>query len=269
MPADPIDHFKKLYIQGKPVHYLTCGSGTKTMLMVHGYPGRPQDFRWLNEPLHDHFRIIQVAMPGMGYTPLSTWPAPSMTDRVRFLVAFLDALELEHCWLMGHSINGVLAAQLAATHPERIHALILLCSIGLRPHRAYRKLPPPLLFRISQLPGIHLLMTPVIHQLFIAMGFSKRLGREAILHSMRCAYALDFSAIEAQVRRLQCPTMSIWTQSDPLIEAEIASELALQLPDGPRIVFDRGGHNPQKDRAADIASEILAWSAHIESFAFS
>ena len=263
MPTNQSNDFKQIDIQGNPVHYLEYGTGSKTMLMVHGYPGRPQDFRWLNEPLQDHFRIIQIAMPGMGHTPVATWPAPGLTDRSEFLAAFLDALKIEKCWILGHSINGVLCVAFAARYPSRIEALILLSSIGQRPHRAYRKLPPHFLFQMSQLPGFRFFMQPVLRKMFLSMGFPKKLSEESILHSMRCAYALSFDAIKEHIESVQCPTMSIWTKNDPLIEAEISKETAQNLPKGPRIIFEKGGHNPQKDKAKEIANEILSWSAQL------
>ena len=254
------NNFKQVDINGSKVQYVDFGGGDKTLVMVHGFPGRPQDFRWLNDSLKNHFRVIQICLPGMGYTPLKASPAVSLEQRSAFLIAFLECLQIDKCWLLGHSINGALSIVSAAKSPERIDRLILLCSIGLRPHKSYRHLPPKGVFLFSQLPGIRKLFMPSIRKAYTSIGFPQGITDESIIHSLRCLYAVDYSIIRKHVDLLQCSTMSVWTKTDPLIEHEVQAELASRLPSGPRLIFEQGGHNPQRTHVKEIVEGLTAWS---------
>ena len=259
MPSDQEHDFQHIDINGQPVYYLISGTGKTTLLMIHGYPGRPQDFRWLNPPLNEDFQIIQIALPGMGYTPLSSCTAVVLSDRAAFLSSFLDDLGIQRCWVLGHSINGPLATALAEKDPLRIQRLILLCSIGLRPHRAYRQLPSHTMFKLFQLPGIRRWSIRWIRKAYTSNGFPKGIKDEAMLHAMRCAYALRFDELTDTAKRIHCPTMILWTDNDPLIEESVSEELSARLPKGPRRMISGGGHNPQRKHATVIAEDIIRW----------
>ena len=259
MSIKSVTDVKQLEINGKVVQYIEFGTGEKTLVMVHGFPGRPQDFRWLNEHLQEQFRVIQIALPGMGYTPLEACAETSLEKRAQFVISFLDHLKIEKCWLLGHSIGGALSIVIASKEPKRIDRLLLLASFGLRPHKAYRQLPPKFVFTMSQLPVLCWLIMPIMRKGFTARGFAKGITDESIVHTLRCLYAIDFTAIRSYISNLRCPTMNIWAQNDPLIEAAVQVELSSQLPDGPRISFERGGHNPQRSHAEDISEKIIAW----------
>ena len=93
--------------------YLSSGRGP-TLLLVHGLPGRPQDFRWLFSPLQEHFHLLSVSLPGMGITPIHPDLEKGFPGQIRFLEDFIDALAVEKLSIVGHSFGGALAASLAS-----------------------------------------------------------------------------------------------------------------------------------------------------------
>ncbi|MEL6367722.1 MAG: hypothetical protein AAFQ16_07170, partial [Pseudomonadota bacterium] len=71
------------YVQAtKPVwHFVTAGDPkNETVLFVHGYPGRPQDFRRMLSFFADA-RCVLPAMPGLDLTPLQTRPQLGLAER--------------------------------------------------------------------------------------------------------------------------------------------------------------------------------------------
>jgi 3-oxoadipate enol-lactonase len=73
------------------------------------------------------FRVVSIAPPGAGETPSLDDPDDYLPSRLtRIVLAVADANELERFAFMGHSWGGTIGAHLAALHPERIGALVLL-----------------------------------------------------------------------------------------------------------------------------------------------
>ena len=64
---------KSIDIPNGPVQYFTCGRG-KPMLLLHGFLGRPQDFRWILPTVSQHYEAF-LPEPGMVSTPLGDHPA--------------------------------------------------------------------------------------------------------------------------------------------------------------------------------------------------
>lgn len=244
-----------------PASVFDVGEGMP-VVFVHGYPGRPQDFRWLI-PLLPGVRAIGIAMPGLDHTPLSSGPDPSVGGRGRFLSGVLDAMGVSRCVVIGHSMGGVLAASVAAAQPDRVAGLGLVSSIGLTMHQGFRSFRPGLTRTLVTTPVLSTLARPLIVRGFRAAGFPPGVSWPAMQHTLRCAAAIDFDENRAIFSAVQAPTLVAWTEDDLLIEAAISTELAAAMPDGPRLSWPTGGHASVKSRAAELAEGLSAWLATI------
>jgi pimeloyl-ACP methyl ester carboxylesterase len=72
-------------------------------------------------------RVIAIAAPGAGETPPLAAPDDYLPTRLaRIVLAVADALGADRFVFMGHSWGGSIGVHLAALHPERVDALILL-----------------------------------------------------------------------------------------------------------------------------------------------
>ena len=254
-PADLT--LKRISIPSGDVSIFDEGIG-ETVVFVHGYPGRPQDFRWLT-PLLPGVRAVGIALPGLDLTPLSTAPAAGVPERGQFLSAVLDALSIQRCVLVGHSMGGGLVAEVAARQPERVAGLALISSIGMRPHKGIRRSPAGLISRIASAPVLSTVMRPLVVRGFQQLGFPRGISWEAMQHTLRCAAAIDFSGLRESFASVSAPTMVAWTEDDALIETAVFEELATALPDGPRVSWPTGGHASVKSRAAELAAVMRPW----------
>lgn len=222
------------------------------MVCVHGYPGGPRDYRYL-APRILGCRVIRLSLPGQGITPLDTEPDPAVLPRARFIQDFLEAMDLNDVVLVGHSMGGGLVSTAAN---ERVRAVALLASLGLRPHKGYHDMPrwlPPL----AESPLWHLIR-PIARQGFRKAGFPSYYSDDTLRHTLRCAGGVDFGLIAQAHRSLNVPTLVAWSVDDPLIEPEIPRELIEVVPAGPRLEYQTGGHNIQKDHAEELGAAIAA-----------
>jgi 3-oxoadipate enol-lactonase len=109
---------------GTELHYLRAGAG-EPMLLIQGMSathlawGRP-----FLSPLEESFDCVVFDNRGMG---MSGWAEMPFTtaDLAADTVGLLDALEIERAHVVGMSMGGMIAQELALAHPERIHTLTL------------------------------------------------------------------------------------------------------------------------------------------------
>jgi 3-oxoadipate enol-lactonase len=109
--------------------YQDAGEGT-VLLLLHGFCESHLIFESLIPELSARYRVIAPDLPGHGET---SWDKGirNLDDFACWLRDFLDALEVEDCVLVGHSMGGYIAAAFAELFPERLRGLGMLHSTAL------------------------------------------------------------------------------------------------------------------------------------------
>lgn len=105
------------------IHLLDNGSGP-VLLCLHGIGGSARSFRGQLDGLSAEYRVIAWDAPGYADSPDPPEPltAADYADRI---AAVLDRVGAEHAVVLGMSWGGVLAAEFALAHPDRVRALVL------------------------------------------------------------------------------------------------------------------------------------------------
>lgn len=107
------------------VHYTDSGDrGLPAVVLIHGTGGDLTNWDLLTPRLAATHRVLAVDLAGSGRTPSSDGPV-TLDDLVAQVVAVLDDAGVERCGIVGHSLGAVVAARLAALHPDRADALAL------------------------------------------------------------------------------------------------------------------------------------------------
>src|SRR5687767_876837 len=101
----------------------TLGESGPRVVFVHGLFGQGKNWTTIAKGLSDSHRVTLIDLPNHGHSP---W-----TDRVDYLdMAEVLATELEHLGgpvtLVGHSMGGKVAMQLALRRPELLRALVVV-----------------------------------------------------------------------------------------------------------------------------------------------
>jgi pimeloyl-ACP methyl ester carboxylesterase len=120
-------------VNGTNLYYETAGSGPAVVL-IHG--GLVDSRLWDEQmqPLAKRFRVVRYDLRGFGRSAAATESFSHLED----LRSLLDFLKIERAALVGLSLGGVIAADFALEHPERVERLVLV-GAGLRGD----KQPPP------------------------------------------------------------------------------------------------------------------------------
>ncbi|MBL7497396.1 alpha/beta hydrolase [Frankia sp. CNm7] len=142
-PASEFALPHEVLVDGVPIRYAVSGSGSRDLLLVHGYRAHHGWWYRVLPALEKRWRVIRLDISGHGdsghrdHYGVDTWTAE--------LIAVLDAAGSRHALLVGHSMGGRIAAVAGASHPDRFGGVVLLDSM-LRPAGS----PPP---RVASLPA--------------------------------------------------------------------------------------------------------------------
>jgi len=102
---------------------LRAGSGTRTVVMLHGQGGHLENFSRTIPAFEAHYRVLAYDMlwHGLGAKPeFDERLIPAFVDQ---LVDMLDAEGLATCTLLAQSLGGWVGAAFAAQFPERVDAI--------------------------------------------------------------------------------------------------------------------------------------------------
>jgi hypothetical protein len=111
------EHRHQIDVVGAEVNYVEMGEGPP-ILFVHGLSGAWQN--WLENLPHfaKTHRVIALDLPGFGSSPMPPWEI-SIPAYGRFLRDFCERLGVGRCSLVGNSMGGFIATEVAITDPER------------------------------------------------------------------------------------------------------------------------------------------------------
>jgi pimeloyl-ACP methyl ester carboxylesterase len=226
---------------GTELHYLRAGEG-EPLLLIQGMSathltwGRP----FLSE-LESHFDCIVFDNRGMGLSGQAELPF-TIADMAADTAALLDALELETAHVVGISMGGMIAQELALAHPERIRTLTIGASYCGGPDgtlmapedlqmlgAAYASGEPDQVFRAMW----EINLSPTFRAedsrfaAFVEMGSALPAPQPVVLQQMRACGAHD---THERLGQISLPTLVIHGDADRLLGHGNGREIASRIP---------------------------------------
>ena len=113
-------------VNGINVHYERSGAGRR-LLYLNGSGATLATSGLLLAPFAERFDLLAHDQRGLGATSIPPGPY-AMADYAADAAALLDHVGWDTCAVVGISFGGMVAQELAVTHPERIERLALLCT---------------------------------------------------------------------------------------------------------------------------------------------
>jgi 2-succinyl-6-hydroxy-2,4-cyclohexadiene-1-carboxylate synthase len=109
------------------IEWERTGSGDRPFVLVHGFTGSRDDWADVLPALAELGPTVTLDQRGHGGSTNPGIPeAYSLEQLVVDLTRFLDAVGIERCDLLGHSMGGMVCLRLSLAHPERVASLVLM-----------------------------------------------------------------------------------------------------------------------------------------------
>lgn len=100
--------------------------GGYPILCLHGHPGNGRCMEVFTQSLSSHFKTIAPDLRGYG-TSRPQGPF-TMATHIDDLTRLLDRLQVKECLILGWSLGGILAIEMALRYPARVSGLILVAT---------------------------------------------------------------------------------------------------------------------------------------------
>lgn len=121
--------------RGAQIHLDRGGEGDPLLYIHHSGGGRY--WNEFHRSLSDHYEVIAPDLPGFSRSPRPGW-LDDVDDVALFALDLMEALGFERYAVIGESLGGWIAGELAIHHPERLDGLVLMAPIGLyQPEEPY------------------------------------------------------------------------------------------------------------------------------------
>lgn len=106
------------------LNYRQYSSEGKPLLILHGLFGNLGNWGWHSKQLSEDFAVYGVDLRNHGASFQDE--ELSYSSMAADLKRLLDHLEVDSCYLVGHSMGGKVAMQLAQTDPDRIEKMVVV-----------------------------------------------------------------------------------------------------------------------------------------------
>jgi pimeloyl-ACP methyl ester carboxylesterase len=247
-------------IAGVDLEVFECGSG-EPILFLHGAAGVPQASPFL-ELIGRQRRVIAPSHPGFGRSSLPDW-IDSVDDIAHIYLELMDRLDLPRVKLIGCSIGGWIAAELATKSPERIEKMILVGPEGVKVG-SRDKLDIPDIFAMSQ----EQMAKIMFHDPAKARIDYSKLSAEQLTVVARNRETLALLVWEPymhnpklkhRLHRVDLPVLFMRGESDGLISADYLAKYSKLVPNGRIETIAAAGHSPQVEQPEAFAAKVLSF----------
>ncbi|HEY7507744.1 MAG TPA: alpha/beta fold hydrolase [Nitrososphaera sp.] len=254
--------FQFTEVDGLHVRYSDSGSG-RPLLLVHGLGGAIES--WTNniDALAKETHVIALDLPGFGYSD-----KPKMNYTIKFyadfLASFVRKLGIAPLAVVGSSLGGHVACELAIMHPQAVSKLIVISPPGALP-KSFTGTPALKRYvKVLEARSV----AEVKKALFavdkkpVDDGYAKIVFEKLAMPDAKEAFmsALKGSAsaprLGKRLPKIKAPTMVLWGKDDLMIPAKYIAPF-VDMKNSRIVLLENCGHRPHVDRPA-VFNRLIA-----------
>jgi pimeloyl-ACP methyl ester carboxylesterase len=270
LDIDWSSHQRWVNVDGTPVNTIELGEGPP-MLFVHGLSGSWPN--WLEQlPIFAaDRRVLAIDLPGFGSSPMPDREI-TISGYARLLDRLLGELGIDAAAVVGNSMGGFIAAELAIAYPQRVERLVLVSAAGISTYdepRVHRAIPSLMRTErilaatgawvasksdaVARRPRLReaalnvVLRHPSRIPAALAAEQIRGAGKPGFLPALQAILEYDF---RDRLPEIACPTLIVWGDSDRLVNVRDADTFAELIPNSRKVIFEDTGHMAMLERPA-------------------
>jgi pimeloyl-ACP methyl ester carboxylesterase len=245
----------KIAIRGCTIRLMRGGAG-RPLLVLHGANGAGAWTGFL-ATLAQKFDVIVPEHPGFGDSETPDW-LDTIHDLAYFYLDFLDALDLDGVHLLGISLGGWIAAELAVRDASRLASLTLVGAAGIHVNG------------VAQLDPFLCTDEQRIRALFHDQSRADEMVKLALVPELADVAMKNRVAtakltwhprgydphLAKWLHRIDVPTLLVWGDNDRLVPPQYADAWRHLIPGAKAVVFPECGHLPPAEKPVDFISAL-------------
>jgi pimeloyl-ACP methyl ester carboxylesterase len=232
--------------------YTAQGTGPNVLLLHGG--GGPQTVAGFAELLAADHHVVTPTHPGFGGTPRPV-ELTTVAGLAELYAGLLDELDLDEVTVVGNSIGGWIAAELALLGSVRVKEVVLVDAVGIEveghPVVDFFALDFPTIAKLSYFDPEKFRIDPAA---LPAAAQELMAGNRATL----AVYASEMTdpTLRDRLAGIKVPTHVIWGDCDRIVDPEYGRAFAEAIPGATFEVLKDTGHLPQLESPELLASAV-------------
>jgi pimeloyl-ACP methyl ester carboxylesterase len=235
-----------------------AGSG-EPLLFLHG-SGGPLRGAYL-DMLAEKFNVYAPSHPGYGESE-GFEHIEDIVDQALYYHDFMDELGIDSAHIVGHSLGGMLAAEIAALCSHRVRKLVLSNAVGLwrddAPVLDFFVVPPDVLAKAT----LHDPQSEAVRA-----AFPPPEGTDGMIEAMytriqsftaagKFLWPIPDRGLNRRIHRIQAPTLIIWGESDGLVPPVYAEDFRSNIKDSRVVIMKEAAHMPMHEKPEEWVSLV-------------
>ncbi len=283
IPQEPLFHPQKILVAGLSINFVEEGKG-QPILFLHGLGGSLKDWAANLSFSPAFYRAMAIDFPGFGDSD-----KPETDYSIDWLTAivgkFLQERKLDQAIVVGHSMGGLVALNLAAQPGSPVKNLVVIDVVGIGDKAEFlsyalaKKIMGPE-SRFESFEGLLREEFKAMVENFIK-GQKPKTSKEFFqsvpknpltgkpLLPMTPAVQMSASIIDFDIRpqlaSIRQPTLILWGAKDPIAPPQDASFLKSKIPQATLKILENCGHSPMQEQPERFNQEVEKFLQAAES----
>lgn len=263
---------------GVSAHYRDEGNKNgRPLLLVHGFSSSLHTWEKWVPLLGNEYRLISVDLPGHGLTHTPAGYGPSIENYADFVEAFATKLNLGKVTVIGSSMGGNTAWQLALRHPGRVDGLVLVGASGW-PDPRIDDAEEPAIFKMLRNPVMGPILRRIDNSAQVRTGLKAAFVNQALVDDAMVKRYVDFSrlpnhgetliaimtgdrtlATKEMLAKITAPTLILHGRQDHLVAVDGGTKFNDAITGSKLVIYEDVGHLPQEEIPERSAEDLRAF----------
>ena len=248
-----------LFAQTLPLAFMDEGPG-QTFLLLHGGAG-PASMAGLGALLSQDARVVTPIHPGFNGEPRPDWFA-RINDLVSAYLALIEQLQLSKVVVVGNSVGGWIAAEMALRKSPQVAGIVLLNAVGIDGGSPERAIVDPMALAPVE-RAAYAFHDPARFALAPSGPDAAKVmaDNQATLRVYAGDPFMHHPTLRSRLGQMTVPALVVWGESDHIVNVGYGRLYADSIPGARFELVAEAGHFPQIERPEEVGRLIRSFAA--------